>query len=150
MPGFSVTYRVFWCYKNDSGALGTSRYVQIFGLFCYQNHSKQPRTTAPCYTPTTMTQKILTSIPQDLLERYNEYQMSSKELGAITGFHPAAIRRAIKRPPRPQQPKNKTALIAARKAFRTTLAHLPPREIKKLANVSLSTANRIRKLRHEI
>lgn len=146
MPGFSVTYRVFGAIKMIAALWAPPDTSKFFNCFCYQNHSKAPS----CYTPTTMTQKILTSIPQDLLERYNEYQMSSKELGAITGFHPAAIRRAIKRPPRPQQPKNKTALIAARKAFRTTLAHLPPREIKKLANVSLSTANRIRKLRHEI
>ncbi len=71
----------------------------------------------------------------------------SKILSTIAGYHPAAIRRAIKRPPRPKTEKNKTALIQARKAFRATLAHLPPREIKRLANVSLSTANRIRKLK---
>ena len=94
--------------------------------------------------------KILSTIPKDLLDEYLAYKISSFALSKLTGFHAAAIRRAIKRPPRVKQPKNKTALIAARKAFRTTLAHLPPREIKKLANVSLSTANRIRKLRYEI
>lgn len=91
--------------------------------------------------------KILTTIPPNLLMQYLAYQISSAKLGELTGFHPAAIRRAIKRDPRPKKPKNKTALIAARKAFRVTLAHLPPREIKVVANVSLSTANRIRKLR---
>ena len=90
--------------------------------------------------------KILASIsPEDLTE-YLAYRLSSTKLGVITGYHPAAIRRAIKRLPRPVQPKNKTALIAARRAFRVTLAHLPPKEIKKLANVSISTANRIRKM----
>lgn len=90
--------------------------------------------------------KILATIPPDLLAEYTAYKISSSKLGEMTGFHPAAIRRAVKRPPRQKQPKNKTALIAARKAFRATLAHLPPREIKAIANVSLSTANRIRKL----
>lgn len=93
--------------------------------------------------------KITTSIPESLLIEYHAYRISSTKLGELTGFHPAAIRRAIKRVPRPVQPKNKTALIAARKAFRATLAHLPPREIKIAANVSLSTANRIRKMKHE-
>ena len=91
--------------------------------------------------------KILSTIAKDLLDEYLAYKISSSALSKLTGFHAAAIRRAIKRPPRPKQPKNKTALIQARKDFRATLAHLPPREIKRLANVSLSTANRIRKLK---
>ena len=91
--------------------------------------------------------KILASIYPLLLAEYMAYKISSSTLGQQTGFHPAAIRRAVKREPRPPQPKNKTALIQARKAFRATLAHLPPREIKTLANVSLSTANRIRKMK---
>ena len=91
--------------------------------------------------------KILSTIAKDLLDEYLAYKISSSALSKLTGFHAAAIRRAIKRPPRPKQPKNKNALIQARKALRATLAHLPPREIKKLANVSLSTANRIRKLK---
>lgn len=90
---------------------------------------------------------ILNSVPPDLLEQYMAFKISSAELGRITGFHPVAIRRAIKRPPRPKTQKSKTALIQARKAFRAALAHLPPREIKRLANVSLSTANRIRKMK---
>lgn len=93
--------------------------------------------------------KILESIPHDLLEQYRAHAISSAQLGKLTGFHPAAIRRAIERPPKVPDAKNKTALIAARKAYRATLAHLPPTQIKKLANVSLSTANRIRKMRHE-
>ena len=103
-----------------------------------------------CYTQAIMTSKILTTIPADLLAQYQRFQISSRELGDLTGFHPAAIRRAVKRPPKPKQPKNKTALIQARKAFRATLAHLQPREIKELANVSLSTANRIRKMRNDV
>ena len=91
--------------------------------------------------------KILSTIAKDLLDEYLAYKISSSALSKLTGFHAAAIRRAIKRPPRPKTEKNKTPLIQARKAYRATLAHLPPREIKRLANVSLSTANRIRKLK---
>ena len=91
--------------------------------------------------------KILSTIAKDMLDEYLAYKITSSDVAKATGFHAAAIRRAIKRPPRPKAEKNKTALIQARKAFRATLAHLPPREIKRLANVSLSTANRIRKLK---
>ena len=91
--------------------------------------------------------KILSTIPKDMLDEYLAYKITSSDVAKATGFHAAAIRRAIKRPPRPKTEKNKTALIQARKAYRATLAHLPPREIKRLANVSLSTANRIRKLK---
>ena len=91
--------------------------------------------------------KILSAIAKDLLDEYLAYKITSSALSKLTGYHPAAIRRAIKRPPRPKAEKNKTALIKARRAYRATLAHLPPREIKRLANVSLSTANRIRKLK---
>ena len=91
--------------------------------------------------------KILSTIPKDMLDEYLAYKITSSDVAKATGYHPAAIRRAIKRPPRPKTEKNKTALIQARKAFRATLAHLPPREIKRLANVSLSTANRIRKMK---
>ena len=132
-----------------------------FSNFCYQNASNSPPTTnpAPIQNPphlphkrhkyklqSSSMSKILSTIPPDLLAEYNQYKISSNTLGRLTGFHPAAIRRAIKRPPRPKLPKNKTALIQARKAFRETLAHLPPKQIKELANVSLSTANRIRKI----
>ena len=55
--------------------------------------------------------KILTSIPHDLLEQYRAHAISSAELGKLTGFHPAAIRRAIERPPKVPDAKNKTALI---------------------------------------
>ena len=93
--------------------------------------------------------KILSSIPADLLDKYSRYELSSEELGNLTGFHPASLRRAIKRPPRQPKQKNKTSLIQARKAFRASIAHLPPREIRRIANVSLSTANRIRKMRQQ-
>lgn len=89
---------------------------------------------------------ILNDIPEKLLVEFKAYRISSEKLSELTGFHAVAIRRAIKRTPREQQPKNKTVLISARKAFRATLAHLQPKEIKELAHVSLSTANRIRKL----
>lgn len=97
----------------------------------------------------TKQRSILEDIPPDLLARYKTHKLSSTELGKLTGFHPAALRRVIKREPRVKQPKNKSALIAARKAFRATLAHLSPKEIVKQAHVSLTTANRIRKLGKE-
>lgn len=139
--------------------LATIQTQTITFKLCYQNTSNSPSTdpTNPTQThlphkrhkyklQSAIMSKILSTIPPNLLAEYNQYKISSNTLGRLTGFHPAAIRRAIKRPPRPKLPKNKTALIQARKAFRETLAHLPPKQIKELANVSLSTANRIRKI----
>lgn len=85
------------------------------------------------------------SILKEDLEAFLNREISSKELARRTGYHEVSLRRAIKRPPKPPQPKNKSALIATRKAFRATLAHLPVAEIQRLAHVSLSTANRIKK-----
>lgn len=90
--------------------------------------------------------RIANSIPPDLLDDYLNYRISSIKLGKETGFHPVSLRRAIKRPPRPKRQKNKTALIEARKAYRASIAHLPIREIVQLANVSISTASRIRRM----
>jgi len=90
---------------------------------------------------------IANDIAKELLEDYKAFRLSSRELSEKTGFHAAAIRRAIKRPPREAQPKNKTALIEARRAYRASIAHLQPKEIRELAHVSLSTANRIRTMR---
>lgn len=92
--------------------------------------------------------RILDSIPNTLLQEFLQYRISSTQLAAQTGYHPVALRRAIKRPPRPPRQKNKTALIQARNAFRASIAHLPIREIMERANVSLSTANRIKKAYH--
>lgn len=88
---------------------------------------------------------ILTKIPKDLLQDYMDRKVTSKEVSEITGYHEVSIRRAIKRPPIIPQPKNKTLLMQARKTFRATLAHLPPAEIQRLAHVSYSTAQRIKK-----
>ncbi len=89
--------------------------------------------------------KILDAIPKPLLAQFLAWEITSAELAEATGYHAVAIRRAIKRPPRTRQPKNKTALLDARKAFRMSLGHLPPKEIQKLANVSAATADRIRR-----
>lgn len=89
---------------------------------------------------------ILEELPKDLLDQYLRWELSSLALSKLTGFHAAAIRRAVVRPARVAKPDNKTALIAARKAYRASLAHMQPKEIVKLAHVSLRTANRIRKL----
>jgi hypothetical protein len=84
-------------------------------------------------------------IPKDLLAQYLAREITSKDVATATGYHPVSVRRAIQRSPITPQPKNKSVLIDARKAFRATLAHLSASEIQKRAHVSLSTANRIRK-----
>ena len=89
--------------------------------------------------------KIIDAIPPALLAQFLAWEITSQEVADATGYHAVAIRRAIKRPPRTRQPKNKTALLDARKAFRMGLGHLPPKEIQKLANVSAATADRIRR-----
>jgi hypothetical protein len=89
--------------------------------------------------------KIIDAIPKDLLDRFLAWEITSQDVAEATGYHAVAIRRAIKRPPKAKQPKNKTALLEARKAFRLSLGHLPPKQIQKLANVSAATADRIRR-----
>ncbi len=89
--------------------------------------------------------KITDSIDPALLAQFLAWEITSAELSAATGYHAVALRRAIKRPPKTRQPKNKTALLDARKAFRMSLGHLSPKEIQKLANVSAATADRIRR-----
>ena len=84
-------------------------------------------------------------IPEELLERYKKREITSAQLAAATGLHPVSIRRAIKRPPIERESTSKAKLIALRQAFRASIAHLPPSEISKIAHVSISTANRIRK-----
>jgi len=84
-------------------------------------------------------------IPENLLEQYRTRQITSAELALLTGFHPVSLRRAIKRAPIQKESTSKAKLIALRQAFRASIAHLPPSEISKLAHVSISTANRIRK-----
>lgn len=91
------------------------------------------------------TMAILENIPQDLLDQYHARTITSKQLSEATGYHAVSLRRAIKREPAKPQPKNKTALVQARKAFRATLAHLPVADIQRLAHVSLSTASRIKR-----
>lgn len=74
------------------------------------------------------------------------HELSSTALATIANCHPVSIRRLIKRPKRiAQPPTTKRALIEARKAYRKSIAHLPAREIQRLAHVSLTTAQRIRK-----
>jgi len=88
---------------------------------------------------------LVDKIPNSLLIQYMNWQINSSELAAQTGFHPASIRRAIKRPQKAGRERNKTRIINVRKAFRKSIAHLPAKEIAVQANVSLATANRIRK-----
>ena len=109
-----------------------------------QRHN-QRQVTNPHKRTTITRMPIPDSILKEDLEAFLNREISSKELAKRTGYHEVSLRRAIKRPPKPPQPKNKSALIATRKAFRATLAHLPVAEIQRLAHVSLSTANRIKK-----
>ncbi len=99
----------------------------------------------PAYSATLPRMKIIDAIPKDMLAQFLAWEITSADVAKATGYHAVAIRRAIKRPPRSRQPKNKTALLDARKAFRMGLGHLPPKEIQKLANVSAATADRIRR-----
>ena len=131
----------------------------VYGLTCqvarpgtqapppnFENFSNFHATTQQSLTktPTIARMPIPDSIPKEDLEAFLNREISSKELARRTGYHEVSLRRAIKRPPKPPQPKNKSALIATRKAFRATLANLPVAEIQRLAHVSLSTANRIK------
>ncbi len=77
-------------------------------------------------------------------------ELTSAQLGELTGYHPNYLRRSIKRPPsatkkEPGWDLERRALRKARAAFRETLAHLPVNEIMKQAKVSHSTAARIKK-----
>ena len=96
----------------------------------------------PCYTPDTM--NITQKIDPMLKKRYLARELTSIELGELTGYHPAHIRKYLPRPPRLPAP-TKGALIAARARFRATLAHLPAQEIAARAHVSMTTAQRIKK-----
>lgn len=153
-----MTYRGYGRWRG-LGPLWASSEADEPWQLCYHFYSKAiwyaikniatPAPTNLVGYNTRIMSKILSSIPADLLDKYSRYELSSEELGNLTGFHPASLRRAIKRPPRQPKQKNKTTLIQARKAFRASIAHLPPREIRRIANVSLSTANRIRKMRQQ-
>ena len=123
--------------------------LKIFETFMLQPNKSDttptPKVTNPHKRTTIARMPIPDSIPKEDLEAFLNREISSKELARRTGYHEVSLRRAIKRPPKPPQPKNKSALIATRKAFRATLAHFPVAEIQRLAHVSLSTANRIKK-----
>lgn len=85
-------------------------------------------------------------IPPDLLTQYLAREITSAELGKLTGYHPVYLRRTIKRGERTRKPDDKNkALQLARDNMRKSVAHLPTKEIVELANVSVSTALRIRK-----
>lgn len=84
-------------------------------------------------------------IPEDLLAKYKAYQISSKDVAALTGYHPVSIRRAIFRERPASAAQKKRMIKEIRNKYRASIAHLPAREIMVLANVSISTATRIRK-----
>lgn len=89
----------------------------------------------------------LTRIKPEDVEAYLDRRITSAELAGRTGMNASYLRRAIQREPViPKEPprRAKQSLIAARKAYRATLAHLEVAEIAKLAYVSLRTARRIK------
>lgn len=87
------------------------------------------------------------NIPADLLKQYIEREITSEQLGKLTGYHPVYLRRTIKRPQKPvaRPIMRNSALKTARDNLRRSVAHLPTKEIVEQANVSVSTALRIRK-----
>lgn len=90
------------------------------------------------------------NIPADLLRQYLAREITSEQLAKLTGYHPVYLRRTIKRGKRTTPTKStklakNMALKTARDNMRKSVAHLPTKEIVELANVSVSTALRIRK-----
>lgn len=85
----------------------------------------------------------LDRIPQDLKDAYKRREITSFELAEKTGMNASYLRRALPRDPVQPRPV-KGPLIAARKAYRASIAHLPVAEIVKLAHVSRRTAHRIK------
>ena len=87
----------------------------------------------------------ITKIDPALLERYVKRELTSAQLAKLADMNAGYLRRAIKRPPLvPIERVDKAPLIAARKAYRATLAELNAADIAGMAHVSLRTAYRIR------
>ena len=87
--------------------------------------------------------KIIDKIPKDLLDKYLNHEITSIALAEIIQCHPHSLRRAVKRPPRPNRAKQKQRLRQLREQFHESIAHLSLREIMKQAHVSKTTAWRI-------
>jgi len=85
----------------------------------------------------------LERIDASLIAKYKRREITSFELASATGMNASYLRRAIDRDPVQPRP-NKGALIAARKAYRLSIAHLDAAEIANMAHVSLRTAQRIK------
>lgn len=86
------------------------------------------------------------NIPPDLLAKYKAYEITSEALAAATGYHPVSLRRAIHRERPPKPADRKKDLRHMRELYRISVADRPIRDIMRLANVSISTAYRIRKM----
>lgn len=87
--------------------------------------------------------RILRDCPKELLDRYDNREITSIELGRILNVNPVSVRRAIHRSPRPPAQKE-DLLRLARDKYRKSVAHLSTIEIMRLAYVSKSTAIRIK------
>lgn len=89
----------------------------------------------------------LANIPPDLLQKYKNWELTSRQLAELTGYHAVYLRRSIKRPERPKSTptSEKTKLRIAREALRKSVADRPVLEIAKIVSVSISTAARIKR-----
>lgn len=88
-------------------------------------------------------------IAPSLLEDYKTFRITSAELATATGYNASYLRRTIKRTRQEsdaeKHKRDSDRLRAARISFHRLLAHLPTTEIMRRANVSKSTALRIKK-----
>lgn len=92
------------------------------------------------------------NIPDDLMDRYLRHELTSRQLGELTGYNPVYLRRTIKREPKPTSSKTKHKIQEAKRKIRLAraelakrIAHQPEEKIMKALSVSRSTASRIRK-----
>ena len=102
-------------------------------------------TTSSLLTATISHMRIRDRITPEQLDLYLSHRITSKELAKLLGCHPQSLRRAIRRPKKPNIAKEKSILRKMRTEFHKTLAHLPLREIMEKAHVSKTTAWRIQK-----
>ena len=88
----------------------------------------------------------LSQVPSDVLEDYVQRRITSRKFAELTGMNASYIRRTVRRvekSPTSGRP-DKSALVAARRAYRMTLSDKKATEIADLAHVSLRTAQRIK------
>lgn len=81
------------------------------------------------------------------MEKYVKREITSAKLAELTGYNAVYLRRSIVREPRPnhaQLKRERQYLRKVKVAFQDKLANLPISDIVKQANVSVTTARRIK------